>query len=105
MTDEEFVSQHWDVSGAGLWRTIEHGCVPWRVDDADGWSAARAFTEERLEQIRLIEEEIIYLISDMKPDLDCGIKDCCHCAASRRILAREQEALAELKRGMKEATR
>ena len=55
----------------------------------------QASMTEREEQIRLVEEEIalaMEIVSDVKDEYE---------DAARRILAREQAALAELKRGMK----
>jgi hypothetical protein len=78
-----------DHPTAGSSLFMEHGSSKESV-----FAAARAFTEERREQIRQVEEEIQYIHEDM-------IDNCDHCAASKRIVAREQAVLAELKRGMK----
>lgn len=60
----------------------------------DSWSAALAFTEQRLREIAEVEEEITLLERWRTIS-----------GATKRILAREQAHLAELKRGMKaEAT-
>ena len=85
------------------------------------WAAAAEFACERLEQIRQVEEEIkrceeacamYYEIVldqinevDMVDFVDCewdALYDLC---ANARILGREQAALAELKKGMKEASK
>ena len=69
------------------------------------WSAALAFTEQRLREIAEVEEEIEILNSEIE-EPDDNWKDPSQAVeAFLRILDREQAALAELKRGMKaEAT-
>jgi hypothetical protein len=70
----------------------------WAATAEQAWSAAAVFTRERLEQIRQVEEEIEWLNSN-----ECAI----HTQLRRkeklrlRILAREQAALTELKKGMR----
>jgi len=59
------------------------------------WAEAAAFTRERLEKIRQVEEELLVLEFDCQVSIDSAEK------AIRRIQIREQAALAELKRGMK----
>jgi aspartate/tyrosine/aromatic aminotransferase len=82
--------------------------------EAEAWSAARAFTEERREQIRCLESEI----EDVQDLLDADATmareaanngdpyianvGASGAAAYLRILIREQAALAELKRGLHE---
>jgi hypothetical protein len=57
------------------------------------WAAARAFTEQRLEEIREVRAEIAWLIrQDHSVDAQ---------PVPRRILARLQATLADLQRGMK----
>jgi hypothetical protein len=77
---------------------------------SEAWSAARAFTEAREEEIRQVEEEIALLnlefwemhgeirLATMVEQYTPLVRELCRWA---RILAREQAALAELKRGMK----
>ena len=68
------------------------------------FSAAEAFTDDRLKQVAEIEEEIEFLQNRVRPhwpsenDVPWVVAD-----ASRldRILKREQAALTELRRGMK----
>jgi hypothetical protein len=82
------------------------------MDRVTAWSAARAFTEERLEQIRQVEEEIQYLALHLR-SIKLAIEGAYEMRAPAnleddqrdystvcRILAREQAALAELKYGM-----
>ena len=102
--DERFVREHWEDV------TVEWGRIEGKLygmatsqsrpiylhgykTEAEIWAAARRFTEERLEQIRQVEEEIQYLnFRVMAPELDI----------LERILAREQAALDSLRRGMKQ---
>jgi len=77
----------------------------------EGWKAAAAFTLQREEEIRQVEEEVRLLTDQERhewaassispPD---GAQQCYIVRALRfgRILAREQAALAELKKGWKE---
>lgn len=59
----------------------------------DSWSAAAAFTHERKHQIAEVEEEEVEeLIMNLEGSN----------VVLQRILQREQQALAELRRGMKE---
>jgi hypothetical protein len=104
MTDEQFVREQWESVnwGASNLSRTQYGVIVY--DDKDGiafasktqaeaWSAAAAFTRERLEQIRQVEEEIETLQSlqvplhKIAPLLRCG--------------NRAEKALADLKRGMK----
>lgn len=62
------------------------------------WSAAKEFTDERLEQIRLVEEEIEQIEDDIE-DTRIHIPE--NIEAYKRILGRLQAILGDLKRGMK----
>jgi hypothetical protein len=65
--------------------------------------AARAFTEEREKQIAEVEKEIAWLIKEKRgqhPEFETQTARELY-ATPRRIFAREQAALNELKRGMK----
>jgi hypothetical protein len=100
MTDEEYVRSKWvDVSDTGYAVHIYFGGdKESKFAGMNGrWSAARKFTEERLEAIRLVEEEIALLR---------GRKWICleNNPAALRILAARQAALDELKRGLKAVT-
>lgn len=128
MSDEEFVRQHWvraedcphDVNGSPKGVSISLGgqgftraCVPdpYARSFSEAWTAAAEFTRDRLEQIRQIEEEIEYLntqiaVSDYR--LKQNLNDPYDAAwwskragAEKRILSHEQDALTELKRGMR----
>jgi hypothetical protein len=108
LTDEEFVRQHWEA--------------PFSLRDWDGWAIvlaeadgvsgrigifrqlskdaallkARAFTEARLEEIRQIDEELDFIESRL---ITANVKEM---PIRGRILARERDALAALKRGMRQ---
>lgn len=77
------------------------GSLKWQMTatladtEAEAWSAARAFTEARLESIRLVEEEVAWVTERLACPMS---KDC---ETAKRILAREQKVLEELQRGMK----
>lgn len=64
---------------------------------AECWSAAYAFTLEREEQIRQVEEEIALMEFIVQAQDEFN-----DIVAAKRILAREQAALAELKKGMRQ---
>jgi len=85
--------EEWVISLGGFYYTMH--MTDWVESQTAAWSAAAAFTRERKEQIRLVEEEIDYVRAFIK--LPSGEE---HSVWSR-ILAREQAALAELKRGMR----
>ena len=112
--------------GFHLWLGSSRGAPYLFSRDQDdvtvAWSEAAEFTRQRLEEIRQVEEEIGFLES-LAPDLtaetfgranlwvdsdgdeafapswvkDCAVDQC----RRNRILAREQAALSELKKGMK----
>ncbi len=108
MTNEEYVRSKWEkvkdretfVAGHGHVVTLP---VIWKDSMSAGyfrskeiaWAAAAEFTREREEQIRHVEEEIA-LLEGWKHLVE--VKN----PAALRILGREQAALAELKRGMKQ---
>jgi hypothetical protein len=77
--------------------------APYRHTEAEAWAAAKAFTVEREKQIAEVEEEIEYVEFRMRDIEENGGKIYVECAyrTLERIFAREQAALAELKRGMK----
>ena len=95
-----------------LWPNEDRGCCAvWH-----SWESALAFTEQRLEEIRQVEEEInwlglrlwedqLFAIKAAQADtewLEREVPD--HCRG-KRILAAREAHIAELKRGMKaEAT-
>jgi hypothetical protein len=112
MTDEEFVRAHW--AGENALEVLEtkdpmpefcswsvrirvFGPTFYRDTLMNAWAAAAAFTRERLEQVRQIEDEIVvlgYLLRDSR-----GYPS--RIVVSHRIQARLQAALADAKRGMK----
>lgn len=127
MEDEEFVRAHWikasafdgrswgGTCGVHVWdgeRCLHH--FGDYVSPEAGWSAARAFTEQRLEEIRQVEEEIAVIAlfvagrEEAAIDRYAPIEKIFRSAllaqgdSLSRILAREQQALADLKRGMKQ---
>jgi len=66
------------------------------INEAPAWSAAYAFTIEREEAIRQVEDEI-----ELLQDSQSGFQSGPDWDAFERILAREQAALESLKKGMK----
>lgn len=97
MNDEEFVRSVWKLTAQcdGSYRSYPRGTVlvqevrdHWV--DFESWPAAAEFTRNRLEEIRQVEEEIYDLNGSDTPPVSL-----------ERILAREQAALTELKRGMR----
>jgi hypothetical protein len=114
--NEKFVCDHWEraqvcphphdqrcwISLGG--RTFTRVTVPESISDyaeneAAAWSAAKAFTEARLEEIRLVEEEIEFL-GILQRNLTMTDSEL---IAIEGIIVREQAALSELKRGMRGA--
>lgn len=109
ITNRELVERHWEHTHVcdGSYRSLPSGTVLIMCGTShhgfDDWSAAAAFTRERLEEIRQLEREI---------EVVEGARDVCgmwkgttayvrqHCTWSR-ILSRLQSALAELKKGMR----
>ena len=91
--NEKFVESHWLDMKPMIYGRFD-------ICDPEGemdWAAAAEFTEQRMEEIRQLEEEILFLGADL---IDCeGIPDMV--AVIKRILTREQVALVSLKRGMK----
>ena len=111
MTDEEYVRARWkwvQVRLAEPYEGVKEGKWVARLPllpfyqtgfdtEAEAWSAARAFTEQRALEIVDVEEEIAWLSDGM----DCSDPDD---EVGKRILAVEQARLAELRRGMKEGS-
>jgi len=102
MTDEEYVRSKWRNCATkrdehNRWLMFTNNAM-YRAVFADSleklWAAAAEFTRERLEQIRQLEEEIAWLSDGIDVTGDDE-------PIGERILAREQAALADLKRGMK----
>jgi hypothetical protein len=85
-SDFVFVNNHWSDFTAMTYGRFD-------ICDMEGnfdYSAARKFTEDRLEEIRKVEEELEWLHTKW---LESDIV--------RRILKRERNCLMELKQGMK----
>jgi hypothetical protein len=128
VTDEMYVRSKWidvSISNYHQYGKVELP-VYWEIRFADGiaqsgydtaakaWSAAAEFTRRRLEEIRQVEREIqLYTRLDEKfweywthvaathwdwEDMSEAIREWC-CKA--RILARELQVLAKLKRGLR----
>ena len=70
---------------------------------AEAWSAARAFTENREREIAEVREEISEIEDDILSYISHDNADS-FAVIYRRILARLQARLAELRRGMKEGS-
>ncbi len=105
--NHEFVNAHWELVHCcdGSYRSYPRGTI--LVQDVnshwfnfDSWSAAAEFTRERLEQLRQVEEEL-QLIGILKCDIESGSWDEGYLKVVERVLAREESALAELKKGMR----
>ena len=104
--DERIVRGAWKEvryvdTGPSLWVRTHYVIIghpqlfaAYRNTRGEAWLAARDFTEQRLEQIRQIKQEIALLVEAQKSGVDCSRWE--------RIRLREQAALAELRRGMKE---
>jgi len=122
-TDEEYLKERW-VQHPLICQELKGGFPIFGQVRAKHWQAARAFTEAREEEIRQVEEEIALLESfapvidrdaldawagiDEDPGDDTihdyeplAVENAKFQVRMQRILAREQAALAELKRGMK----
>jgi len=115
-SDEEFVRRHWEraescprgysdqdptwcISLGGRLFTRANVPDPNASTEGAAWTATRAFTEECLEQIRQVEEEIA-AVRDILDDYDATVHtDWSRCF--QRILARETKVLEGLRRGMK----
>jgi hypothetical protein len=107
MTSEEFVKRHWDNTEFIRERDGYHA-EPWifftdnalyrsfRASSLEKlWELGRKFTEKRIDEIAQIEEEIESLTSVSRSYCQSAK------AVQNRIIAREQEALAKLREGMK----
>jgi hypothetical protein len=131
MANEQFVREHWSepwladshdgkhygivlaTASLAVWSKDRSGWAEFGTPE-QAWSAAAAFTRERLEQIRQVEQEVgkvdyeqneaFMLIRDVPPKwvhpemIVMWVRSLC---ATSRILAREQAALTELKKGMR----
>jgi hypothetical protein len=97
--NEQFVREHWASMGPMIVGRFD-------ICDMNGemnWQAAREFTEQRLEEIRQVEAEVDAAYSDVRWFAQgAQYEDKEQEAIHLRILAREQAALAALKRGLKE---
>jgi hypothetical protein len=78
-----------EVTGCGLHHTDAYATI------ARAWSAARAFTEKREKQIAKIAQEIRWLMNRL------DVEAFKYNGMVTSIIAREQAALDELRRGMK----
>ncbi len=96
--DEKFVKEHWIIA---QWMGKEYVWpVPLQVGYGT-WADAAEFTRQRLEEIRQTQEGIDILSrARATGNTNAQLNDCARAIA--RILAREQEILASLRRGMKE---
>ena len=113
-TDEEMVRERWSVDcgvedhraccGPASWRAVIEGVwTRWHESESSAWSAARAFTEARREEIRQVREEIIYMQLCIEEQHDaCGVEGCGCEDAAQRTLGRLEAHLQGLLRGWKE---
>lgn len=120
--DEKFVREHWtDISVTrantypSIWLALGGTNVqgwPFKTD-AEAWSAARAFTEQRLEEIRQLEAEIAFMdeymfttkevlamaeLNSQRPSV--GFDATVDLCRSSRIINRLQRELTTLQQGM-----
>jgi hypothetical protein len=112
MTDREYVESKWEgailADHAECCGPFKPYCVSfgngsqssWEDTPEAAWSAARKFTEQRLEAIRLVEEEVGLISGIMREDF-VNQKDCRTYKCFARILAARQAALDEMKRNMR----
>lgn len=107
--DEKFVRDSWGnvhVHGRPLEGCVSlqarFPCAPIRGRIFYSWTDAAEFTRARLEEIRQVEEEIQFVEISLKYAHEaCGVESCGCEEPFKRILAREEAVLADLKRGMK----
>jgi hypothetical protein len=96
--DKEFVQAHW---GDGLDPDFSDDSIFFFVEDRgvnfDSWASAAEFTRNRLEEIAKLGSEIHAVERWLT---ECESEGFLY-PVRARILAREQTALAELKRGMR----
>lgn len=111
MSDEEFVRSHWHQVGTytssdgyifiRLWPGDKCWEITWLYPDG-AWCAAASFTHDRLEEIRKLEEEILFIqvaidhLYESCGDKSCGCED-----PLRRTIIRLNRELATLRTGMK----
>ena len=93
-SDYEFVNRYWadlHPMAVGNFYVVD---MEGQVD----YSAARKFTEARLEEIKQVERAVLYL----NETFACGPElNCVDCDIMRGTKSREEAALKELRRGMK----
>ena len=92
--DYEFVNKYWSDFGPMTYGRFDICDMEGQVD----YSAARKFTEARLEEIKQVERAVLYL----NETFACGPElNCVDCDIMRGTKSREEAALKELRRGMK----
>lgn len=111
-SNEEYVRARWQSVSVTDWyagtSTLTQAWSIWlpcgwtspvggTATDAEMWSAARAFTEQREQAIANVEDEIEWLNWPSVKNVCTREGDLARC----RIIAREQAALAELQRGLR----
>lgn len=101
--NENYVRARWERIRASDYRIVIYFGEPDFLSDChmfsgyhDKWSEARLYTEHREREIAEVEEEIEII------EAIVGLYASHGGNKFRRILAREQAVLAELRRGMKE---
>lgn len=105
--DYEFVNKYWSDFGPMTYGRFDICDMEGEMD----YSAAREFTEARLEEIRQVEEEIRLLEGYNKSNKSCSENSFAELRSReqhatsfitvRRTIVRLHAALKELKRGMK----
>jgi len=117
MSDEEFVRQHWssvryqELRGNPSYYSygIVYCAAPYskgsewllsgktELKKAEAWSAARAITEHRLEEIRQVEEEIEWVRNFAATERDGTLMF----TRPERIINRLESILSGLRKGMR----
>lgn len=111
LSDEQFVRERWE--SAHEYESLS-GCqmIQFGPHSLGSWALARAYTEDRLEQIRQVEEEVDVVENQQRLKrkrvlerqcecVSCQVEAVCELCVVSRILEREQAVLAELRRGMR----
>ena len=111
MTDEEYVRARWErvIVCDGSYRHYAKGTIllNWanhQFYEFKDFSAARAFTEQREREIAEVQEEIAILNEGVELAASTDADERKYGIPFKRILARLQAVLAELRRGMKEGS-
>ena len=99
--NEQFVRQHWErvATGAAALHLSDY-CAPIVASGNEfaSWQAAREFTEQRREEIRKVERDMLFIQEYLDQSCDSSWRP----IAAQSIKGRLQAALAALGQGLKE---